>query len=49
MSTIAATVSPCPHSFAMRAADSDHQRIEDEVVTFLESLAARGLLAPETP
>jgi hypothetical protein len=43
------TVAAIVDKLASEHVDADHQRIEDEVVTFLESLAARGLLAPETP
>ncbi|HTA21687.1 MAG TPA: pyrroloquinoline quinone biosynthesis peptide chaperone PqqD [Polyangia bacterium] len=43
------TVAAIVDKLAAAYADADHERIEAEVVSFLESLDARGLLAPETP
>jgi coenzyme PQQ biosynthesis protein PqqD len=40
------TVAAIVEKLASAYADADHQRIEDEVMTFLRSLEERGLLAP---
>jgi coenzyme PQQ biosynthesis protein PqqD len=39
------TVAAIVDALASQYADADHQRIEDEVMTFLRSLEERGLLA----
>ena len=41
------TVAAIIERLAAQFADADHQRIEDEVLTFLRSLDERGLLAEE--
>jgi coenzyme PQQ biosynthesis protein PqqD len=41
------TVAGIVDKLASAYADADHQRLEEEVLTFLRSLEERGLLAPE--
>jgi len=41
------TVAAIVERLASAHADADHQRIEEEVLTFLRALEARGLLAAE--